>query len=350
MLKNIEKNNFQLKMKKKYNYGIGILRVCLSFVVIMDHLYDQKKYNQYIYFFYYHIPTFFLLSFFYTFNTFYSRNINKIQNRFERIMIPYFIWSFIYWIFNIIYFYVLKKKCRHSLIDFLNGLLNGHIFNCALWFQNILILITIIFVIVILLLKNIYMHSLALLGLLAYILQYTGFNYKFFRKNFSIHYRLTLGRFAEGFPNAVSGFYIALNNLTKVLKNSSRITIIISLIILFFITKFNVFSDIKTYKYGGIRLNIAGICIFFVFYLFPFGALKNKFLINIIKQLTSFTGGIYFIHNLIGRGYILNKILSILEIKRHSLLECIIVFFISYIFCFYGTKLFGRTKFRHLFA
>ena len=217
MLHNIEKNDYQLKRKKEYNFGIGILRVCLSFMVIMDHLYNQKIYNRYIYFFYYHIPTFFLISFFYTFNTLLSFNINKIKGRFERIMIPYFSWSFIYWIFNIIYFYILKKKCRHSLLDFLNSLVNGHIFNCALWFQNILILITIIFEIVILLLKNIYINALVLLGLLAYILQYTGLNYKFFRKNFSNHYRLTLGRLAEGFPNAVSGFYIASKNFTIIL-------------------------------------------------------------------------------------------------------------------------------------
>ena len=350
MFENIDKNNCQLKRKKKYNLGIGILRVCLSFMVIMDHLYNQKIYNRYVYFFYYHIPTFFLLSFFYTFNTFMPININKIKNRFERIVIPYISWSFIYWIFNNIYFYILKKKCRHTFIDFLNNLVNGHIFNCAFWFQNILILMTIIFEIVILSFTNIYMYILVSLGLLAYILQYTGFNYKFFRKNFPIHYRLTLGRLAEGFPNAVSGFYIASKKFPIILKSNLKITIINSFIILLFITKFNVFSDFKTYKYGGIRLNIAAICIFFISYFFPFGEIKNEFLINIIKQLTSFTGGIYFIHNLIGRGYIIKRILSILAIERQTLLECIIVFFISYILCFYGTKLFGRTKFRHLFA
>lgn len=68
MFANNDKDNYQLKSKKEYNFGIGILRVCLSFMVIMDHLYDQEKYKRYVYFFYYHIPTFFLLSFFYTFN------------------------------------------------------------------------------------------------------------------------------------------------------------------------------------------------------------------------------------------------------------------------------------------
>jgi fucose 4-O-acetylase-like acetyltransferase len=90
MLTNINKNNYQLKRKREYNIGIGILRTCLSFMVIMDHIYNKKIYNKYVYFFYYHIPTFFLLSFFYTFNTLSFFNINKIKARFERIMIPYF--------------------------------------------------------------------------------------------------------------------------------------------------------------------------------------------------------------------------------------------------------------------
>ena len=265
-------------------------------------------------------------------------------------MIPYFSWCFIYWIFNIIYFYLLKKECRHSLLDFMNNLVNGHIFNNALWFQNILIVITIVFEIIILLLRNTYIYILILLAILAYISQYTGLNLKFFTTYFSNNYFLTLGRFAEGLPNAVTGFYIASKSLPTILKKNARITIINSLIIFLFITKFDVFSNIETLRYGGVRLNVGAICIFFIFYLFPFNSIKNKFFINIIIKLTGNTGGIYFIHNLIGRGYILSKILPILAVKRKSLLECIIVFFISHTICFYGTKLFGRTIFRHLFA
>lgn len=42
MLTNFDKNNYPLKIKKEYNIGIGILRVCLSFMVIMDHLYNHN--------------------------------------------------------------------------------------------------------------------------------------------------------------------------------------------------------------------------------------------------------------------------------------------------------------------
>ena len=136
----------------------------------------------------------------------------------------------------------------------------------------------------------------------------------------------------------------------KILKNNIRTTIINSLVIILFITKFDVFSSIKTFLYGGIRLNIGAICFFFIFFLFPFRKIENEFLIKIIIKLTNYTGGIYFIHNLIGKGVILNTIFTILNLKRHTLFECAITYIISHILCLFGTKLFGKTKFKHLFA
>lgn len=41
--------------------GIEILRVILSFVVVLDHLYKGKNFRNYYYIIYYHIPTFFLI-------------------------------------------------------------------------------------------------------------------------------------------------------------------------------------------------------------------------------------------------------------------------------------------------
>lgn len=151
------------------------------------------------------------------------------------------------------------------------------------------------------------------------MLQYTKLNFYFFIKNFPIDYYITLGRFAEGFPNAVTEFCISSFGLMTILYLINN-----SLVILVFITKLNIFSIIKSFKYGEIRLNIGAIYFFFIFYLFPFNAIKNEFLVKIITQLTNYTGGIYFIHNLIGRGYILKKILSVLAIKKYSLLHCII--------------------------
>lgn len=333
------------KKKKEINIGISILRVCLSFMVVMDHLYNKKKLKKYLYFLYYHIPTFFLISFYFTYKTLTSFNSSKIKVRIERLLIPYFSWCTISWIIRNIYFYIFKQDCRHSLKDFFINLTNGHIFDVVLWFQNILILETILFLIVIYIFKNNHLFILTLLGIICYLLQYTGANYKIFNK-LSHHNRLTFGRFVEAFPNALTGFLLSWKDILNKLQKKKNLTIFYSLIVLFLITKYKVFSDLKTFKYAGIRLNIAAICIFFIFSLISF-QIKIKLINKIILQLTSYTPGIYFTHVLIGKGY-LGK--SINLVKKGTILGCAIIYLISYTISFIGATIFKKTKFKNLFV
>ena len=71
-----------LNKKKEINIGIRLLRVCLSYMVVMDHFYNSKKLKKYHHILYYHIPTFFLISFFFTFKTLTSFNIDKYYRRY----------------------------------------------------------------------------------------------------------------------------------------------------------------------------------------------------------------------------------------------------------------------------
>lgn len=340
-------NQINTKEKKEYNLGIGVLRVILSFMVVFDHFYSKKKKKRFLYCLYYHIPTFFLISFYFTYKTLISFNINKIKIRLERLLIPYFSWCIISWIINIIYYYIFKKESNYSLKVFIINLINGHILNVVLWFQNILILTTFLFLIIIFIFRNNYFLILNALGLFCYILQYSGINYKFFIKKVSIHFRLTYGRFAEAFPNALTGFFLASIDIIQKCTVKKQSVIIFSLIILIIISKYKVFSGLKTFKYGGIRLNIAAICIFLIFSLIPFQTIKFNIFIKIIMHISNYTGGIYFIHHLVGDGYLCK---SISLLKKYTFFRCIIIFFISYILSFIGMKIFKKTKFRHLFA
>lgn len=340
MLRTINNNN------KKINIGISLLRVILSFMVVLDHLYNVKILKKYYYILYYHIPTFFLISFYFNFRTLTSFNISKIKSRFERILIPYFSWCTISWIINNIYYYFFHKICRHSFTDYLINLMNGHIFLVPLWFQNILILLTLIITIIIFLFKNKYIFILHFLSLLAIISQYSSFNYNFFKSNFTKHSYACLGRFAEAFPNAVIGFSLGQLDVIKLIRNNRKISIY-SFIILGLISKYNIFSDLKTFKYAGIRLNVAAICIFIIFSSLPFEKIKNKIIINGIIKITHYTAGIYFSHYIFGKGYFCNLLFIV---KRGTLLGCIFIYFVSYCACFIGSKILGKTKFRHLFA
>ena len=72
---------------------------------------------------------------------------------------------------------------------------------------------------------------------------------------------------------------------------------------------FNSIPELKTFKYGGIRLNIAASCIFFIFSLLPIEKIKNKTSIKLIKHITSYTGGIYYMHYFIPHYHWTTKIL-----------------------------------------
>ena len=344
-------------VKKSYNYsinkkilGIEILRVILSFMVVLDHLYKGKNFRHYYYIIYYHIPTFFLISFFFTYKTFTSFNINKIKSRLERLFIPYFSWTIIPWILNFFYFYILDFQRCHSIEFLIISLINGHELNSVLWFQNILILLTILFLIVIFIFKKKYFIIFYILTLSSYSCQYSGINFIFFTSNFKGISAATFGRFVEAFPNAIIGFYLSsIDIITKAKKNIIKVSFI-CITTLVFITKYHYYDKLDSlynFRYAGFRLNIAAICIFIFFSLLPFEKIKSKIIINIISKITSYTGGIYFIHKLLGKGYFCSHIL---RIKRGNLFFCIIIYLLSYIISAIGFNLSKKIKLKHNFS
>ena len=121
----------------------------------MDHLYNKVILKKYFYILYYHIPTLFLISFYFTFNTFTSYDIKKIKLRFERLIIPYISWSIIAFILKIIY-YQLNLNKYWSLKEFFQHLICGHILNVPLWYLAILIMSTLSFLIINFIFKDIH--------------------------------------------------------------------------------------------------------------------------------------------------------------------------------------------------
>ena len=334
-----------LNTSTEKNYGIAFLRVLLSFMVVMDHFYNKKRKAKFVHILYYHIPTFFLMSFYYTNKTFTTFNISKIKLRFQRIVIPYISWSIISFILNNIYFYCFKVQKPHTLNHFVENLLNGHVFILALWFQNVLIFTTLIISITVLLFKNDYLLIFLSFLILSYAFQYSGINYHFFTKNFTLLYYATFGRFLETLPNSLCGFFIASFNIMCILKNYTYKTIIICSCILLFISTYRFKNNLLSFKYAGIRLNTAAICIFLIFFNLPLTKIKNIRIKKLFDSITNYTAGIYFVHYLIGKGYIMKIFLGN---KIESVFGCLFIYFTSYIVCFCLDKLLRNTKFRHL--
>ena len=85
-----------MKVKKKLNIGLAILRIYLSFIVVASHFYSPNdkirnyniikiiRNNN-------HVPTYYIMSFYFFYNLFKLKNIRKIKIRFQRLLIPYFV-------------------------------------------------------------------------------------------------------------------------------------------------------------------------------------------------------------------------------------------------------------------
>ena len=121
-----------MKNKKKINLGIELLRMILTFLIVYIHCYNTTSSNKKLLLFTllfleFFVPTFFIISFYFSHKTFESKNINKLKERFKRILIPYIIWPIIFWLkynfFNILY----RKKDKEIFKNLYYQLLNKSI-------------------------------------------------------------------------------------------------------------------------------------------------------------------------------------------------------------------------------
>ena len=260
------------------------------------------------------------------------------------MLIPYFLWPIIIWIINNFLYLSLGLKIKKSFNDLKIQLMTGHSYVAVLWFQYNLIFITLLIQIIELLISKDKLFIFINLEIIAYYFQYSDLNFKIFSK-YNFYKKFTFGRFLEVLPFCLTGYIFAsLKILDSLKKIRIKSLYILSLIIIIMI-KFDIFIYIRGFSYEGIELQIKSFIIFCIFLLMPSDKIKNKYVIKIIKLITSHTPGIYYLHVEIGK-YTKNFIPSI---KKKNLNGSLIIYIICYIICFFGIKLFGKTKLNNLF-
>ena len=333
--------------KKPINYGLEILRMLMSFWIILNHLYRprNRSIENIIIKHRFHVPTFIIISFYFLNHNLFARKINKILDRLERLLIPYLLYPiFIYIVhFSLVYFFSFNS-INISLYQLLTQIIIGRPLCGVLWFHFNLILLTIFFYIISFIFKNIFLILLQILAIISYIIQFSELNFIFFIKYNKI-IKFSVGYFAETIPLAVTGLSIASLDIIKKLKKKRIETFLFSISFLFIIFKYNIFSPIKGFGKQGIIHNIGGVLFFLIFSLIPLENLNKKSLI-FIKYLTSYTAGIYFLHINIYRIFRF----KIYSIKQKTFLGCLFIYLISYsvsCICFNLTR---NTKLKYLFS
>ena len=66
--------------------------------------------------------------------------------------------------------------------------------------------------------------------------------------------------------------------------------------IFLFLLKYKVFIYINGFYYQGLELVVKSSLVFLIASLMPYEKINNKYIINIIKIVTSYTSGIYYLH------------------------------------------------------
>lgn len=273
-------------------YGLEILRIILCFWVILFHCL-KKPGNKILLFFkrkMFHVPSFFFISFYFLYPVIINKDIMKKAHRLEKLSISYIFWPLITWIINNIVFIVNGKSVFGRILtfkDLLKQWIIGRKFYIQYWFLfNLLFFTTIFFILSLFLVERNFLIILQLFCLISYILQYSTYNYLFFDK-YTKAITHSIGHFVETIPIAVSAFLFNALDITNKLKNFRFISILYSIIGIYFILKYDIFSNIEIYGnkyfYSGFDKNIFSILSFIIFYLIPFDSIRN----NKIKEFIS---------------------------------------------------------------
>ena len=340
----------QKKKNQKFNYGLGILKVILAFYVICGHNFNPKstKSKTLLYILRkrrIHVPSFFIMSFYFLYRELIIPNINFYIKRIERLLIPYFFWPIIVFILNNLLLVKLFNLKKYSFNDLKNQLIWGDIFIGQFWFQWVLIFLTSIFYSIRYISEKNFLFLIQILSYFSYILQYSGINKKF-NDFLDKNKKLTVGRINEMIPFAVTGSALACLGIIKKIKLFKLKTLSFCILIFGSLEKYHVFSKLQGgVAYPGILLNVRSICLIFFFSLFPSENITNINLEKILRKITNYTTGIFYLHITIINYFKL----FIKPIKYGNLYGCIVIYLICYLISFFGTSIVGKSKLKFLF-
>jgi fucose 4-O-acetylase-like acetyltransferase len=325
---------------KKYYLGIEILRAFFSFFILLFHLMNKKIYSHIFKKIVHQImglalKSFFIISFYFSYNSFSFKKINKIKKRFKRLIIPYVIWPIIIYLQKTLFSYMHGKK-KGVLFKFLiYQILIGNGIYLYFWFSFNLIFISLLFIIIIFVTQK-YMALLILFGFLVFFISISNI-YNQFWKGYNRIVAFPIRPISENYIQGLIGFFFSsIKIFEKKFTKKYSLLCIFTLLLLIILNKSIFRKFIESLLSGFLILIFTSI---------PFEELNNS-IYNLIKQMTGYTGGIYYIHVYLNK--LLKKYVSF-KYNPGTIFTCIIHYFLCYFICFIGSKIFKNNILKYLF-
>lgn len=313
--------------------GVEILRFYMCFMVVCTHFGGQalSKVTSAFYIFQsYHVAVFMLLSFILCGHYFLEPNKELIVKRILRILIPFVVWGILSYLLALVFW-----KLDISVLGW--QLLGGHSINTALWFLITALIISCLFWLIRLIpSKKVFITIIILLGIVSFVFQYTGLNYKMFSE---IRYELEypLGRIFEMIPYASLGVVLSLF-VPKIVNLKFKLQLIIFLDVALCLVAFCVlnyylkFEGPQGFDYSGIPMFFAAFLLVTTAFTNPINFVTNDKVLNVVKWVTSFTMGVFCMHVIFGR--FVEYIFVSLNWPVHNVLVALTTYIVCYLIAF----------------
>lgn len=335
---------------KKLNLGIELLRMIFSFLIIVFHIHSRRRSNFILFIALYFIDlytsSFFLISFYFSFKNFTSKDIIVKKKRLQRIIIPHIIWPIFIYLENNIYVYstVNIKIKQYSIRDLIIQLVIGRRINDVFWFQFNLIIISIFIMILMLIFSK--KNSFYFLSILLIISAF--FNIKKMNLIIFNSYKLSVihsvARISFSIIYSITGLFLGSIHILEKINNHYQF--IILLFSPFFIYAFNIYKKLNEYfpNYKSLFIDILIIILFIIFGLLPLKRIFKKNLFFLFRALTSFTAGVYYMHL-----YIYKIIIRFYRITYISWKVCIVIYLSCYLISLIFSNVFKKSSLKYLF-
>ena len=201
------------------------------------------------------------------------------------------------------------------------------------WFQFNLIFLSLLFIIISYIAKKNLLYFLEFLSIISLYLNISCVYHNYF-KNFKIKIQKSIGCLNEILPLTVIGCVYGHLNLLSTINNLNWFMNCIWLSLIYLIFEYNIFISYSGFLYPNIIRNVFTSTLLFLF----FGSIKlTKYpkITFILKYLSSYTGGIYYIHDIFHK-----HLYFIFNIKNPTYFSAFIIYIICYFICYFGHKKF----------
>ena len=329
------------------NLGIQLLRFFLCLWVVIYHCSNIKKGHRKYFYRGFHVPTFFMLSFYYFYPILSGRKVDKIIIKFQRLLIPYILWpTFILLLNNFLinFFHFGQFNNIIPLKNLYFQIIIGSPLHIVFWFHFNLIFLSLFFLLISFLFPKKLLILIYFIGITSLIFHVSQINYIFFNR-FRNKFRNNLGSIIELIPLAALGVCYGSINLLQKVKHYPKYLKIIFFIFIIILFKYDIFIKMDGFRYPNVFLNIAASTFLILF----FGSInfenRNK-IYTFLNTVTNFTGGIYYLHPVV-QGYI--SICLSLSNRKGTYFFAFIIYIICYGICLLGNKSMKNKKLKYLF-